>query len=78
MEDWWRTESFWTKNEDVTYFALKSDGEELHLSREQMNYSLQYILKIFQLSPLPYPLNDLKIKRREVANKNAFMRDEFW
>ena len=42
-----------------------------------MNNSLQYILKIFQLSPLPYPLNDLKITRREVANQNAFMRDEF-
>ena len=61
------------KNEEMTYFALKCEGKELHPNRGKMNNSLQYILKIFQLS-LPYLLNNRKIKRREVANQNAFMK----
>ena len=61
VEDWWRTESFKAKNEEMTYFALKCGGKELHPNRGKMNNSLQYILKIFQLSLLPHLLNNRKI-----------------
>ena len=64
--------------QSVTYFALKCGGKELHPNRKQIKNSMQYIFTIFQWSPLPHPLNDRKIKRREVANQMHLRNMTFW
>ena len=58
----------------MTYFALKCGGKELHPNRGKMNNSVHFsdISIVTSASR-----SNRKIKRREVANQNAFMRDEF-
>ena len=58
----------------VTYFALKCGGKELHPNREQIKNSIHNISVVTSASPL----NDRKIKRREVANQMHLWNMTFW